>query len=170
MAKKKQGKAKSAQNATNRNGANLGFEEKLWTSADKLRGSVDAAEYKHVVLGLLFLKYISDAFQARREELEALTKDPDSDYFTDSDEDWANQTLEDRDEYASKNVFWVPPEARWKQLQAQAKRPDIAKLIDDGMYAIERDNPRLKNVLPRDYARRGIPRSHDSSNNRTTRG
>jgi len=142
---------------TQQNGASLGFEEKLWASADKLRGSIDAAEYKHVVLGLLFLKYIADAFQARREELEALCADPKSDYFTDGDADWTNQTLEDRDEYASKNVFWVPPEARWKQLQAQAKRPDIAKLIDDGMYAIERDNPRLKNVLPRDYARRGIP-------------
>ncbi len=138
-------------------GASLGFEEKLWASADKLRGSIDAAEYKHVVLGLLFLKYISDAFQARREELEALAADPKSDYFTDGDAAWADQTLEDRDEYASKNVFLVPPEARWKQLQAQAKRPDIAKLIDDGMYAIERDNPRLKNVLPRDYARCGIP-------------
>jgi len=152
MAKKKQAKKISESN-----GAALGFEEKLWASADKLRGSLDAAEYKHVVLGLLFLKYISDAFQARREELEALIADPESDYFTDGDDDWANQTLEDKDEYASKNVFWVPPEARWKQLQAQAKRPDIAKLIDDGMYAIERDNQRLKNVLPRDYARRGIP-------------
>lgn len=139
------------------NGASLGFEEKLWLAADKLRGTVDAAEYKHVVLGLLFLKYISDAFQARRDELEALCADTDSDYFTDGDADWTNQTLEDRDEYASQNVFWVPPDARWPQLQAQAKRPDIAKLIDDGMYAIEQDNPRLKNVLPRDYARRGIP-------------
>ncbi|MEQ9453176.1 MAG: class I SAM-dependent DNA methyltransferase [Phycisphaeraceae bacterium] len=139
------------------NGASLGFEEKLWFAADKLRGSIDAAEYKHVVLGLLFLKYISDAFQARREQLQALCEDPKSDYFTDGDADWTNQTLEDRDEYASHNVFWVPPEARWPQLQAQAKRPEIAKLLDDAMYAIERDNPRLKNVLPRDYARRGIP-------------
>lgn len=139
------------------NSAPIGFEEKLWLAADKLRGTVDAAEYKHVVLGLLFLKYISDAFQARRDELEALCADQDSDYFTDSDTDWTNQTLEDRDEYAAKNVFWVPSEARWSQFQANAKRPEIAKLIDDGMYAIEHDNPRLKNVLPRDYARRGIP-------------
>ncbi|MGP1346154.1 MAG: type I restriction-modification system subunit M [Phycisphaerales bacterium] len=141
----------------NGNGATLGFEEKLWLSADKLRGSIDAAEYKHVVLGLLFLKYISDAFQARREELQALCDDPESDYFTGGDAAWAEQTLEDRDEYASKNVFWVPPGARWPDLRAKAKRPDIAKIIDDAMFEVEKANPRLKNVLPRDYARRGIP-------------
>lgn len=150
-------RSKKAGTKKKENGASLGFEEKLWLAADKLRGTVDAAEYKHVVLGLLFLKYISDAFQGRREELEVLCKDPDSDYFTDGDAEWMNQTLEDRDEYASRNVFWVPPEARWNQMQAQAKRPEIAKLIDDAMYAIERDNPRLKNVLPRNYAQRGIP-------------
>ena len=153
MAKKRSTKSSKSKKD---NGATLGFEEKLWLAADKLRGSVDAAEYKHVVLGLLFLKYISDAFQARRQELDALSRDEDSDWFC-PDDDAREALLEDRDEYASKNVFWVPPEARWKQIQAQAKRPDIAKLIDDGMYAIERDNPRLKNVLPRDYARRGIP-------------
>jgi type I restriction enzyme M protein len=141
----------------NGNGATIGFEEKLWAAADKLRGSIDAAEYKHVVLGLLFLKYISDAFQGRREELEAFCKDPKSDYFTDGDADWTNQTLEDRDEYASKNVFWVPIEARWPELQAKAKTPDIAKRIDDAMFEVEKANPRLKGVLPRDYARRGIP-------------
>ncbi len=158
MAKKRTKKTETKTTTTsNGNGGAIGFEEKLWTAADKLRGSIDAAEYKHVVLGLLFLKYISDAFQGRREELEKLCKTPKSDYFTDGDEDWTNQTLEDRDEYASKNVFWVPPEARWSQLRAQAKRPDIAKLLDDGMFSIERDNPRLKGVLPRDYARRGIP-------------
>ena len=152
MAKKRTKKSSATQN-----GASLGFEEKLWASADKLRGSIDAAEYKHVVLGLLFLKYISDAFLARREELEALTTDPDSDYFTDGDGDWTNQTLEDRDEYASKNVFWVPKDARWPKLQADAKKPDIAKRLDDAMFEVEKVNPRLKNVLPRDYARRGIP-------------
>lgn len=153
MAKKKSSKKKSDKNAS---GATLGFEEKLWLAADKLRGSVDAAEYKHVVLGLLFLKYVSDAFQARREELDALSRDEDSDWYCPDDES-REAMLEDRDEYASQNVFWVPKEARWSKLQAEAKTPDIAKRIDDAMYAVEQANPRLKNVLPRDYARRGIP-------------
>ncbi len=153
----KQGK-KTQTDAKN-NGATLGFEEKLWLAADKLRGSVDAAEYKHVVLGLLFLKYISDAFEDRRKELEALCADPDSDHFTDGDEEATQGILEDRDEYTAANVFWVPVEARWSNIRNNAKQPDIAKRIDDGMYAIEREpeNKRLRNVLPRDYARRGIP-------------
>ncbi|VFM96622.1 MAG: type I restriction enzyme M protein [Candidatus Kentron sp. G] len=125
--------------------------EELWLTADKLRGSIDAAEYKHVVLGLIFLKYISDAFEARRaklaEELEA-----------DGIEGSQAQTLlESRDEYTAENVFWVPPEARWPNIRNQGRQPDIASLIDDAMYAIERDNAKLKGKLPRDYARRGIP-------------
>jgi len=123
--------------STKSNGANLGFEEKLWRTADKLRSNMDAAEYKHVVLGLVFLKYISDAFQER--------------YDTLKNEQFANP--EDRDEYQSENVFWVPKEARWPALQANAKQPTIGKLIDDAMVAIERDNPSLKGVLPKDYAR-----------------
>ena len=125
--------------------------ETLWQTADKLRGTVDAAEYKHVVLGLIFLKYISDAFESRRatlaEELEA-------DGIKGKQ---ADKLLESRDEYTAENVFWVPPEARWGNIQNQGKQPNIAKLIDDAMYAIERDNPKLKGKLPRDYARRGIP-------------
>lgn len=119
------------------NGANLGFEEKLWRAADKLRSNMDAAEYKHVVLGLVFLKYISDAFQER--------------YDTLKNEQYADP--EDRDEYQSENVFWLPKEARWPFLQANAKQSTIGKLIDDAMVAIERDNPSLKGVLPKDYAR-----------------
>lgn len=119
------------------NAANLGFEEKLWAAADKLRGHMDAAEYKHVVLGLVFLKYISDAFQERYDQLHA-------DKYADP---------EDRDEYTAENVFWVPKPARWAHLQASAKQPTIGKLIDDAMVAIERDNPSLKGVLPKDYAR-----------------
>jgi type I restriction enzyme M protein len=119
------------------NGAILGFEEKLWQAADKLRGHMDAAEYKHVVLGLIFLKYISDAFQER---YEAVQKEPHAD-------------VEDRDEYLGENVFWVPKEARWQHLQANAKQPKIGKLIDDAMVAIEKENPRLKGVLPKDFAR-----------------
>ena len=148
--------AKKRAKKSTTNGAAIGFEEKLWTAADKLRGSIDAAEYKHVVLGLLFLKYISDAFHGRREELESLSRDEKSDWYC-PDEQARELLLEDRDEYASQNVFWVPKPARWSELQAKAKTPDIAKRIDDAMFEVEKANPRLKNVLPRDYARRGIP-------------
>lgn len=122
----------------------------LWKAADALRGQVDAAEYKHVVLGLLFLKYISDAFASRREELRAELA---ADGITGAG---LEAQLEDRDEYTAERVFWVPPEARWNNLQNQAARPDIAALIDDAILAVERDNPNLKSKLPRDYARRGI--------------
>lgn len=136
------------------NGANansdLAYADTLWKSADALRGQVDAAEYKHVVLGLLFLKYISDSFEARRDELKAeLEKDGIKGKQQES-------LLENRDEYTAERVFWVPPEARWPNLQNQATRPDIATLIDDAILAVERDNPTLKSKLPRDYARRGI--------------
>ncbi len=124
--------------------------EALWAAADKLRGSIDAAEYKHVVLGLIFLKYISDAFETRREELRQELK---TDGITGAS---AENMLESRDEYTAENVFWVPVEARWAEIQAKGKTPNIGKLIDDAMYAIERDNPKLKGKLPRDYARRGI--------------
>ncbi|MEV6267573.1 class I SAM-dependent DNA methyltransferase [Kribbella sp. NPDC051936] len=125
--------------------------EELWQAADKLRGSLDAAEYKHVVLGLIFLKYISDAFEARREALrEELKADG-------IEGQGAITLLESRDEYTAENVFWVPPEARWAKLQGQGKQPQIGKLIDDAMFAIERDNPKLKGKLSRDFARRGIP-------------
>jgi type I restriction enzyme M protein len=122
------------------NSANLGFEDQMWAAADKLRGHMDASEYKHVVLGLIFLKYISDAFQAKYKQLEA-TKDTE---YTDP---------EDRDEYRAANIFWVPMEARWAKLQASAKQPTIGKLVDDAMVAIEKENPTLKGVLPKDYAR-----------------
>jgi len=124
--------------------------ETLWQAADKLRGSIDAAEYKHVVLGLVFLKYISDAFETRRRKLAEELK-------TDGIKgEEAERLLESRDEYTAENIFWVSPEARWGNIQNQAKQPNITRLIDDAMYAIERDNPKLKGKLPRDYARRGI--------------
>jgi type I restriction enzyme M protein len=130
---KKVGKDKKKSN----NGANLGFEQQLWQMADKLRGHMDAGEYKHVVLGLIFLKYISDAFQERYDALKKeLHADP-----------------EDRDEYTAENVFWVPKIARWPRLQDNAKQPTIGKLIDDAMVAIEKENPSLKGVLSKDYAR-----------------
>ena len=124
--------------------ANLGFEAKLWLTADKLRNNMDAAEYKHVVLGLIFLKYISDSFEEQRAKLLA------------GEGDYEGANPEDPDEYKAENVFWVPAEARWSHLQANAKQPTIGKLVDDAMVAIERDNPRLKGVLPKDYARPGL--------------
>lgn len=124
----------------NANGANLGFEQTLWQAADKLRGNMDAADYKHVVLGLIFLKYISDAFQERFDQLR---NEPHAD-------------PEDRDEYSAENVFWVPKAARWSRLQANAKLPTIGKLIDEAMLQIEKENPSLKGVLPKDYARESL--------------
>lgn len=121
----------------NGNGASLGFEAELFKAADKLRGNMEPSDYKHVVLGLIFLKYISDAFEARHQAL--LAEDP--------------AAAEDRDEYLAENVFWVPQEARWSHLQANAKQPTIGTLIDDAMRAIEKENESLKGVLPKDYAR-----------------
>ncbi len=121
--------------------ANVGFEAKLWLAADKLRNNMDAAEYKHVVLGLIFLKYISDSFEEHHAKLMA------------GEGDFAGADPEDKDEYLAANVFWVPKEARWAQLQANARQPAVGRLVDDAMVAIERDNPRLKGVLPKDYAR-----------------
>src|SRR3990172_1750921 len=126
-------------------GANLGFEQKLWQAADKLRGHMDAGEYKHVVLGLTFLKYISDAFEERRAKLELAVADPKSEWYV-REPAARYEVLEDRDEYLAENIFWVPREARWDHLQANAKQPTIGKLIDDAMVAIERDNPSLKGV------------------------
>jgi len=121
----------------NGNGGNLGFEAELFKAADKLRGNMEPSDYKHVALGLIFLKYISDAFEAKHKAL--LAEDA--------------QAAEDKDEYLADNVFWVPKEARWSHLQANAKLPTIGTLIDDAMRAIEKDNESLKGVLPKDYAR-----------------
>jgi hypothetical protein len=121
----------------------LAYADTLWMSADALRGQVDAVVYKHVVLGLLFLKYISDSFDARREELE---KELEADGITG---DQLEQLLENRDEYTAERVFWVPPEARWANLQNQATRSDIATLIDDAILAVERDNPNSRATAPR---------------------
>ena len=116
---------------------NIGFEETLWKAADKLRGSMDAAEYKHVVLGLIFLKYISDKFETRFSEL------------IDEGEGFE----EDRDEYAAENIFWVPREARWAFIMDNAKDPKIGQFVDDAMILIEKENPTLKGVLDKRYAR-----------------
>jgi|GEM_PF-22116 Type I restriction-modification system methyltransferase subunit len=140
------------------NGANIGFEATLWAAADKLRNHMDAAEYKHVVLGLIFLKYISDAFEERRVSLETELGNPKSEWYV-AEPQARYQTLEDRDEYQAANVFWVPKVARWSTLQANAKQPSIGKQIDEAMVAIERDNPSLKGVLPKDYARPALDKT-----------
>ncbi|HMU90676.1 MAG TPA: class I SAM-dependent DNA methyltransferase [Pseudomonadales bacterium] len=119
--------------------ATLGYEAQLWQMADALRGSMDAAEYKHVVLGLIFLKYISDAFEEQHARLVA--------------EQAQGADPEDPDEYRAASIFWVPVEARWAHLKALARQPSIGQIVDDAMAGIERDNPALKGVLPKDYAR-----------------
>jgi len=129
--------AKASSTQANGNGATLGFETQLWEAADRMRGHMDPAEYKHIALGLIFLKYISDVFEVRRQELEQ--------------EEYADP--EDRDEYMADNIFWVPKDARWELLQKNAREPNIGKLVDDAMVAIERDNPPLKGVLPKEYAK-----------------
>ncbi len=120
-----------------KNGGNLGFEAELFKIADNLRGNMEPSDYKHVVLGLIFLKYISDAFESKHQQL--LKED--------------DQAAEDKDEYLAENVFWVPKDARWSHLQANAKQPTIGTLIDDAMRTIEKDNESLKGVLPKEYAR-----------------
>ena len=131
----------------------------LWASADKLRANMDAAEYKHLVLGLIFVKYISDAFVARQSELTRRLKDPSDELFyghAPSDED-IEAELEDRDYYTSANVFWVPEGARWETLRAAAPQPDIGKRIDDALSLIEADNPKLKGILDKRFARAQLP-------------
>ena len=125
-------------------GGDTDYRSELWRMADALRGSMDAAEYKHVVLGLIFLKYISDAFEERRAQVL---------------EEWGDEAAEDRDEYVAENIFWVPPEARWAKLQSQARQPSIGRAVDDAMTAIERDNPALNGVLPKDYGRPALDKT-----------
>ena len=143
----KKAMARRANNAkaTTNGGAIVGYEAKLWQMADALRGSMDAAEYKHVVLGLIFLKYISDAFEEVHTRLEA--------------EHDQGADPEDPDEYRAQNIFWVPPEARWAHIKRQARQSTIGQLVDDAMTAIERDNPQLKGVLPKDYARPALDKT-----------
>ena len=128
--------------STKSSAANLGFEATLWQAADALRNNMDAAEYKHVVLGLIFLKYISDAFEEKHAQLEA--------------EKAKGADPEDPDEYRAVHIFWVPKETRWSHLKANARQPIIGQIVDDAMTAIEKDNPTLKGVLPKNYARVGL--------------
>jgi type I restriction enzyme M protein len=120
------------------------IEKQLWKAADKLRKNIDAGEYKHVVLGLIFLKYISDSFEQLHDKLKA------------GEGDYAGADPEDRDEYKAENVFFVPAKSRWEYLLSRAKLPEIGKEVDEAMDAIERDNPSLKGVLPKVYARQNL--------------
>ena len=130
----------------------------LWATADKLRANMDAAEYKHLVLGLIFLKYVSDTFAARRAELTRRFADEADEYFLyDCDAELLAEELEDRDYYKEVNVFWVPESARWEALRAAAKQTDIGKRIDDALAAIEGENPKLKGILDKRYARAQLP-------------
>ena len=119
------------------NTADIGFEKEIWKAADKMRGNIDASEYKSVVLGLIFLKYISDKFETRYRQL------------VDEGEGFE----EDKDEYTAENIFYVPAEARWATIAAQAHTPAIGTVIDNAMRAIERENRRLKDILPKNFAR-----------------
>src|SRR5690554_4728701 len=131
------------------------LEARLWETADALRGNQEPSEYKHVVLGLVFLKYISDRFEARRAQLAQSLGEPASEDYI-PNEARRVQFLEDRDEYTSHNVFWVPIEARWESIQARAKLPSIGQDIDKAMDATEKENPSIRGVLPRNYGREGL--------------
>jgi len=134
------------------------IEKKLWAAADKLRKNMDAAEYKHVVLGLIFLKYISDAFQVKYEQLEMDFTDSKSQWFI-KDDRARYEALNDKDEYRAANIFYVPSKSRWAYLQSMAKQPEIGKYVDEAMVAVEKDNPILKGVLPKVYARQNLDKT-----------
>lgn len=130
----------------------------LWATADKLRANMDAAEYKHLVLGLIFVKYVSDTFDARRTELVARFADESDEYYLhDSDAELVAEELEDRDYYKAANVFWVPEAARWEALRSAAKQVDIGRRIDEALLLIEAENPKLKGILDKRYARAQLP-------------
>lgn len=131
------------------------LEATLWDAADELRGKMDSAQYKHVVLGLIFLKYVSDTFMVRHDALARLVDDPSSDYFM-PNEAAKKSVLEDRDEYTAEGVFWVPEGHRWDDLRNAAKQPDIGSRVDQAMEAIERENPSLRGVLPKNYTQREL--------------
>lgn len=129
------------------------FKQVLWKSADKLRAQMDAAEYKHIVLGLIFLKYISDTFVKQQENVRNMVSEPSSDYFVSEDPAEYSAELEERDYYIQDNVFWVPQEARWETLRSKAKQPDIGSLVDGAMTAIENENPTLRGKLDKRFGR-----------------
>jgi len=136
----------------------LGIESTLWEAATKLRGTMESSEYKHIVLGLIFLKYVSDAFMEQRERLESSLSDVGGAEYVENEAD-RREILESRDEYLGAGIFWVPTDARWagpRGIQAAAKHPAIGERIDAAMEDIERENPSLRTILPKNYARKEI--------------
>ncbi len=129
------------------------FKQTLWKAADKLRAQMDAAEYKHIVLGLIFLKYISDTFVKQQDKVRNMVSDPSSDYFVSEDPTEFEQELEERDYYIQDNVFWVPQDARWETLRSKAKQPDIGALVDGAMTTIENENSTLRGKLDKRFGR-----------------
>tara|TARA_Y100000817_G_scaffold13870_1_gene10555 strand:- start:4806 stop:6356 length:1551 start_codon:yes stop_codon:yes gene_type:complete len=129
------------------------FKQTLWKAADKLRAQMDAAEYKHIVLGLIFLKYISDTFVKQQDKVRNMVSDPSSDYFVSEDPTEFEEELEERDYYIQDNVFWVPQDARWETLRSQAKQPDIGALVDGAMTTIENENSTLRGKLDKRFGR-----------------
>ena len=129
------------------------FKATLWKSADKLRNQMDAAEYKHIVLGLIFLKYISDTFDIQKNKIKKMVSDKKSDLFISEDPKVYEKELEDRDYYTQDNVFWVPQKARWEKIRAQAKQPDIGSIIDKAMVEIENENKSLQGKLDKRFGR-----------------
>ena len=135
----------------------LGFEKELWNAADRLRGNIDVSEYKNVVLGLLFLKYISDSFYKRREVLTSMTRDPKNENFYVPTEEARKTILETKDFYVAEGVFYVPVKSRWEYLQTKVMDPELGKILDGAMELIEKDNPiQLENVLPKVYMKTNL--------------
>lgn len=156
--KRQQGEAiKEATELGQKAGQDIGFEKELWKAADKLRGNIDVSEYKHIVLGLLFLKYVSDSFYQRREQLEKWTSDPNNKkYYMPRPED-GKMIIEDKDHYRSAGVFYIPKKARWEYLRDRTTQPDIGKCIDEAMEAIENENPKqLKGVLHKVFTKTNL--------------
>lgn len=131
------------------------FEQTLWQAADKLRKNIDAAEYKHIVLGLIFLKYISDAFEEKRGQLDFEFSNPDSEWYIRETQE-RYMAMEDPEEYRAENIFFVPEKARWSYLQSVAKQPEIGQYVDEAMIALEKENAILRDVLPKVYARQNL--------------
>ncbi len=144
-------KLKRGRGRTKKEAAAKNFKAVLWASADKLRDQMDAAEYKHLVLGLIVLKYISDIFAQHRAEVLQMVSSPDSDFYIGDDPADHQEALEDRDYFTQENVFWVPADARWETLRSKAKQPDIGQLIDKALVAIENENPTLRGKLDKRF-------------------
>lgn len=146
--------SQKAQKLMNQPKKDLNFEKELWAAADRLRGNIDSSEYKNVVLGLIFLKYISDSFYQRREKLQGWMNDPKNKEYYIPNKETKEKLLEDKDMYKKEGIFYIPENARWEFLRAKASLPDLAKHIDDAMDAIELENPeQLTGVLPKNYVR-----------------